>query len=161
MVTYKRLKEVLKYSKTTGKFIWFERGVGRRSFPDAGHLRKDGYILIGIDGEEYLAHRLAWLYVYGVLPKGLIDHKDTIRHHNWIKNLRDTTKSGNAHNLIKAHKDSTTKELNVYVDKRSGKYLVKLTIKKKQITFGLYETLESAKEAALKARRKHYLTNTL
>ena len=28
-----------------------------------------------IDGKGYLGHRLAWLYIHGHFPDGLLDHK--------------------------------------------------------------------------------------
>jgi hypothetical protein len=31
--------------------------------------------LIRIDGKGYLGHRLAWLYMHGHFPDGLLDHK--------------------------------------------------------------------------------------
>lgn len=48
-----------------------------------------------------MAHRLAWLYVHGEWPQREIDHKDNVRHHNWIGNLRDVSHSVNMQNQVK------------------------------------------------------------
>src|ERR1019366_5465426 len=148
MITQKHLKEILSYNRTTGIFIWkiFKVGCVRNI---AGCLTKDGYRTIGIENRLYYAHRLAWLYVYGVWPKRL-DHKDTNKDHNWIKNLREITRSGNAQNLIKAHKDSKTGVLGVSLIKKSGKYKMQLWIKNKRIQSN-HDTLEEAQEARLTA----------
>lgn len=54
-------------------------------------------MVIAVDGERYLAHRLAWLYVHGECPPE-IDHEDTIKKHNWMSNLRPATDGQNASN---------------------------------------------------------------
>lgn len=65
----------------------------------AGHLRKDGYRHIMIDGVPYLAHRLIWSYFNGYLsPEFEIDHRDGNPRNNRIENLRLATASQNQHN---------------------------------------------------------------
>lgn len=92
------LRKVYSYNKNTGEFRWKIR-TGAKSYIGeiAGHLRKDGYIEIVCDGKRYLAHNLAWYYVHGdwVIE---IDHKDKIRYHNWITNLRPCTRTQNSGN---------------------------------------------------------------
>ena len=40
----------------------------------AGYINSDGYRSITIDGREYFAHDLVWLYMTGELPKGEVEH---------------------------------------------------------------------------------------
>ena len=73
-LTQERLKQVLQYFPTTGRFCWRMRETrGKRS--EAGTLRPNGYRRIQVDGVFHYSHRLAWLHVHGEHPTGEIDHK--------------------------------------------------------------------------------------
>ena len=61
----------------------------------AGNKQVDGYIRIRIDGKDYLAHRLAWLYHHGYFPENQIDG---FRDDNRIKNLREASRRCNMQN---------------------------------------------------------------
>jgi len=56
-------------------------------------------MLIGLLGKRYYAHRLAWLYVYGVWPDGDTDHINRNKHDNRIANLRSCSRSENMLNV--------------------------------------------------------------
>jgi len=98
MITQSKLKDLLHYDPLTGIFLWVQARQRINVGDVAGSTRKDGYIQISIDNKLYLAHRLAWLYTYGYLPENFLDHKDRIRHHNWIKNLREASQQCNLRN---------------------------------------------------------------
>lgn len=99
MLTEKELKRQLVYDAKTGIFIWKVTLTGFVKKGDiAGHLNKQGYIRIGINNQRYLGHRLAWFYVYGYFPENQIDHKDQVKHHNWISNLREVNQQCNTRN---------------------------------------------------------------
>lgn len=88
-LTVERLMEVLRYDSNTGLFHWNitlspKAVVGSVS----GSVRKSGYRYIAIDGVQYKASRLAWLYVNGRLPERLIDHENRIKSDDRIANLR-------------------------------------------------------------------------
>jgi hypothetical protein len=73
-MTQDHLKKILDYNPETGLFHWKVKPSKR--FPagmQAGSLIH-GYIRIHTNGRQYGAHRLAWLYVYGVKPEYQIDH---------------------------------------------------------------------------------------
>lgn len=96
MLTAERLRQVLHYDPATGIFTWRVRTSSRAAAGSrAGFSRKDGYRLIGIDGEIYLEHRLAWLYVKGEWPEKDIDHEDVDPSNNRFGNLRPATHSQN------------------------------------------------------------------
>lgn len=97
-VTQERLKSLLEYSPETGIFTWRIDGKRMRIGDPAGCVsRPTGYIVIGIDGGLYLAHRLAWTYVTGTdAPR--MDHKDRNRANNAWPNLRPATAKQNMEN---------------------------------------------------------------
>jgi hypothetical protein len=97
MLSVERLREVLSYDSKTGLFRWKIK-TSKKTPTTVGDIAGGGtsgrYWRIAIDGKRYYAHRLAWLYVYGVWVKE-IDHKDLNKQNNAIDNLRDTTRSKN------------------------------------------------------------------
>ena len=97
-LTQLRLKELLDYDPETGVFTWIKPRTGVPLGAEAGSMTHDGYRRIVVDQQEYRAHRLAWLYVYGEMPSGVIDHINRVRDDNRISNLRDVTCRVNSHN---------------------------------------------------------------
>jgi len=94
-----RLHELFDYNSTTGEFFSKTARascvkIGERA---GGINSNKGYWEICIDGKKYAAHRLAFLYTHGYLPKEL-DHKDRNRSNNRIANLRPASRSENAAN---------------------------------------------------------------
>jgi hypothetical protein len=112
-LTQARLHEVLRYDPLTGLFTRVAPLKGRRVGTVAGCVNSNGYVQLAVDGSLYLAHRLAWFYIHGVWPADDLDHKDTIRHHNWIKNLRVANSFQNAQNQRRAKRGSRSGLLGV------------------------------------------------
>lgn len=152
-LTAARLREVLSYNPDTGEFRWREQ-LGPRSVVGAiaGAMVGEGYWEIQIEGRCYKAHRLAWLHVHGVWPPARLDHKDTIRHHNWIDNLRLATNSQNCGNG-KRRKTNTSGYKGVSFDKKEGKWRATIYLNYKQMFLGYFETPEAA-HAAYVAKAK-------
>lgn len=122
-LTAERLREVLSYEPSTGLFRWRVRLSNRtRVGAVAGCREDDGYILVGVDGRLYGAHRLAWLYMHGEWPAHGVDHRDTDPSNNRIGNLRPATQAQNMQNLRRAHRDSKSGYLGAQ-QKRNGKWI--------------------------------------
>jgi len=115
-------------------------------------------------GRLRLAHRMAWLYVYGVEPeKGLhIDHINGIKIDNRIDNLRVVTVSGNVQNQRKARVDNTHSGLlGSHWDKKSGKYNAVINVNKVRIFLGAFADPMEAHQAYLTAKRELHATCTI
>jgi len=156
MLTQKRLKELLHYNPKTGVFIWKKSRGKIQAGTIANSVRPDGYIHIKLDYILYLAHRLAWFYVHGKWPNKNLDHRNRVKHHNWIKNLRNGAQQHNMQNIIKAQSNNVIGVRNVYFDKRRGTYVVSIRVHKKTKYIGAFATLKLAKAAAIKAKKKHH-----
>lgn len=94
MLSAEKVRDVLRYRPETGLFYWRRpfksTNIGRLA-GSASVSCTDGYIKIRIGRTSYRAHRLAWLYVHGEWPDGVIDHINHIRTDNRIANLRVTS----------------------------------------------------------------------
>jgi hypothetical protein len=99
MIDQTRLKQVLDYLPLAGLFIWnnpTNRRVKKGS--QAGTICSDGYVAITIDGQKYMAHRLAYLYMVGSMPEDQIDHIDRDRANNKWQNIRSCSPRENQRN---------------------------------------------------------------
>ena len=149
MLTQERLKELLHYDQETGVFTRKTKVGKYLAGSVSGAKHNKGYIQITIDGSNLLAHRLAWLYVYGKFPIDQIDHINRIKTDNSIKNLRDVDSSTNLHNVgLRSH--NTSGVTGVVWNARSNKWIAQIIHKNKRYYIGCFETVESASIA-----RKH------
>ena len=156
------LRTILEYDPNSGNFVWL---VGRHSFggkvcagEKAGCVKADGkdgrhdggYIQIGIDQRLYRAHRLAWWFMTGTPPpKGIdVEHENRDRADNKWKNLRLATRSQNNCNA-KNRADNTSGYKGVH--RVSGTcpkpWFARITINKRIIHLGCFNTIEEAAEA--------------
>lgn len=94
-----RVKDCLHYDPETGIFTRRKRTGSRAKIGAiAGTSSTGGYLRIGLDGRDFAAHRLAWLYVHGVMPPAQLDHINGVRTDNRIANLRLASHAENMHN---------------------------------------------------------------
>jgi len=120
MITQSELKERFHYNPDTG--IFARKKTDRRTIKIGSIVstkNTGGYIIANIKGKIYSAHRLAWLYIYGVMPDGDIDHINGFRDDNRIKNLRCVTRLENCKNSAK-QKNNTSGVSGVCFNKRNG-----------------------------------------
>jgi hypothetical protein len=99
IITAKRLYEVLRYDPVTGKFFWRVAGGRRRCIgEEAGWSSYRDYWCIGVDGSQYRRNILAWIYMTGKYPTGVVDHINRQPGDDRWKNLRDVTQRKNRQN---------------------------------------------------------------
>jgi hypothetical protein len=155
MVTEKRLKEVLEYNPQTGLFTWKTKKYNNANTSGAGCVKNGGYVSIMVDGKNYYAHRLAWVYVFGNSPIGQIDHINSIKNDNRIENLRDVSAVINMQNKVKAlSSNKSTGLLGVTYVKKNGTYTAQIRVDGKKINLGFFKTATEGYEAYLSAKRK-------
>ena len=144
MLTQSKLKELLDYDPDTGIFLWKVSACNRIKVGDiAGCVNKKGYILIRIDYKSYRAHRLAWLDYYGYFPEHGLDHEDRIRHHNWIKNLREVSGQCNVRNTGN-RSTNTSGVKGISFDKATQKWRARITLNAKRYHFGFFPDFTEA-----------------
>lgn len=99
-LSHDRLLTVLEYSPDTGLFHWkVSMHYNAYKGEEAGSICKEsGYVIIGIDGHNFSAHRLAHFYMTKEWPKILMDHKNRIRNDNRWFNIRPAGYKLNAQN---------------------------------------------------------------
>lgn len=99
-LTQSRVRALLNYDEMTGSLT---RLVTTSSNAKSGQIAgytdiSTGYVKLSIDGRQYLAHQIIWLWVTGEWPSFEIDHADISRANNRWSNLRLASKGQNAAN---------------------------------------------------------------
>jgi len=159
VITQEFLKSVLHYNRRTGIFTWRERSDvrpqwnGRYAGKQAGYEWSPAnsdlrYIMIRLLDWPFAAHRLAVLYVTGILPPG-VDHKDENGLNNRWTNLRRASKSQNGFNRGK-NKNNTSGFKGVSRTK-NGRWKAQIMKRGKLHWLGSHPTPETAHEAYVAA----------
>lgn len=92
-MTQEELKTIFSYDSLTGVFVWKRTS---RKGSKAGFLHDGRYWALSWKGKRYPAHRMAWVYMHGKIPKKMqIDHINGNKTDNRIENLRLATASQN------------------------------------------------------------------
>lgn len=110
----------------------------------AGSVNSEGYRHIEIEGKKYKAHRIIWLYVYGVMPEREIDHINRQKLDNRIENLRESNRQINSRNRS-AGSNSLTGVRGVYWQANCKKWVSVIGVGNgKRVTLGYYNDIEEA-----------------
>ena len=114
------------------------------------HRNSSGHIQFGLDGKNYLAHRIAWLIVHGEWVP-LVDHENRIRDDNRLSNLRAATRSQNNSNT-RHYSNNTIGFRGVW--RNGNRWAATIRYNHKQKYLGNYETPEKAAQAYDAAARQ-------
>jgi hypothetical protein len=157
------VRQLLDYNAATGDFTWLPRGPemfshikafriwnARYSGKLAGHITENGYLIVRLYPTVFMAHRLAWLLVYGE-PVPEIDHIDRDRSNNRIANLRAATRGQNRANSGTS-KNSTTGVKGVNAHK--NRFHARIMHNGDAIHLGSFRTVQEAAEARRKAAER-------
>lgn len=153
MITQSELHQWFHYNPQTGKFM---RLMKTGKLKATGTTNTLGYKVIGFKSKLWLAHRLAWLYIYGEYPIWDIDHIDENKGNNAINNLRLATRSQNMQNVKNANRNNAQKIRGVYFHKPTGLYMAAIMVDGKRKHLGYYKSVEQAKEARQNAKKCYH-----
>jgi hypothetical protein len=153
-ITAGKIRELLDYNPKTGGLFWKIR---KRCFAnnyieigqEAGSKSLQGYLVIGIDGKVYQAHRIAWLWMTGEWPAEEIDHANLVRDDNRWSNLRPASDKNNSANRP-TRSDSVLGIKGVSL-RRSGKYRARIVRDGRRCHLGDFDTPQEAARAYAKA----------
>ena len=151
-ITRSELKSILHYDHETGIFTYIKTINSRTIVGNiAGSVDKSKYRVVGIDSKKYLAHRLAFLYMRGNLPKE-VDHINHIKDDNRWENLREVTKTENQRNR-RVNRNSPLGYHGISIE--NNKYRVRIKVDSILKSIGRYLTLPEAITARKEAEIKY------
>jgi hypothetical protein len=158
--------KLLKYDPTTGSLTWRWRDDARPQWnvryagKAAGYIwtprtGKTRYLVIGIFGWSFRAHRLIWLYMTGAWPSLEIDHADGDGLNNRWSNLRQATRAQNVMNSG-VRMDNKCGLRGVCFNKFAGRFQARIQVDGKGRFLGYFDTKEEAHAAYLAAAVEAY-----
>lgn len=161
-LTAQQLREVLRYDPDTGEFTWLsKRSWKALAGARAGCVDREGYRKIFFYRFGLLCeHRLAWLYMRGHWPSGVIDHIDGDKGNNRFDNLRDVVHTENLWNTKRARLRNKSGLLGVTTCKRGG-FVATIQTHGQRRYIGWFKTAEAAHQAYLEEKRRLHSTCTI
>jgi len=149
------MRDYLSYDPQSGVFTWIKAPHPRIAIGAvAGHVRPDGYRRIRFRGRFYLAHRLAWWFVHGVMPPE-IDHRRGVAAGDGIENLRLATRSRNMANA-RLYCTNTSGFKGVGFRSRRDRWEARLKVRGHRIHLGYFDTAGAAARAYDAAAKEHF-----
>lgn len=148
------LQSILNYDPETGYFVHrinTRNGKGKVGCR-AGFAHKQGYWHLKIDGRTFKAHRLAFLWMTGLVPAE-VDHIDNNKSNNRWANLRSATRSENRANTPRS-RSNTSGLKGVSWFKTVNKWRAQIKTRGRSIDLGLYECPAAAHFAYIVASKE-------
>lgn len=136
MLTQEQLKSKFSYNPDTGIFTRLRNNREYKSIDSCG------YVHMAVCGYKIRAHRLAWLYIHGYIPR-YIDHINGVRFDNRLINLRECTQQENMFNQ-KPMIGKISKYKGVSFHKPTNKWRAYGKLNQKNIHLGLHKTEQEA-----------------
>ncbi len=151
--TAEEVRRIFNYDPDTGELT---RTEANKYVPElhgkrAGYLNHQGYRVVVIRRRMYQEHRIVWLYVYGAMPDGHIDHINRCRDDNRICNLRIVTRSQNKHNG-NTYANNTSGVPGVYFMRSCGRWYARINVGGIRRNLGSFVNFEDA--VAVRRRAK-------
>lgn len=157
MITQELVRKLFDYDAETGALIWLDSYqrpdvVGNR----AGWLdNSTGYWKISVEGTNFVAAKIIWLWIYGELPDLVPDHANNDRSNDRLDNLRLATKGQNAANA-KVRIDNTSGLKGASFCKTTGRWRASITIDGLSCNLGRYDTAQEAHHAWYAAAKEAF-----
>ena len=153
-LTAERLRSVLCYDPSTGLWTWV-RPSGSKLKPGtpAGYVGQ-GRRRIAIGKIEYLASRLAVLFMTGEMPTTDVDHKDLNSENDRWNNLRVATRTQNIVNgRVRKNNKAGFKGVTRL---KSGRYRASCTLNRCSYYLGVFDSPHEAHAAYMEAARGNH-----
>lgn len=142
MITQERLKEL--FNLEDGKLIRKKAAAKAKAGTSSTAKDRDGYLVVGVDGKLYRAHRMVWLYIHGSLPENCdIDHINRVKDDNRPENLRAISHAENLQNKTR-YKNNRTGFKGVWRSNQTGKFVAVIEHMGKRYHIGCFEAPEDA-----------------
>jgi hypothetical protein len=150
-MTHEELLRIIDYNSFTGTFVSKVRRGKILAGTVLGYAQINGRssrLKFAINGTTYMAHRLAWFYVYGKWPVEEIDHINGDSSDNRICNLREADHQQNMSNISKP---KTNKSGRIGVSWHAGgrKWQAHIKVNGVNKYLGLFDAVEEAHAAYL------------
>lgn len=151
------LREAFAYDPETGNLVRKTKKGPFLPGTVAGALNGRGYITVGFDFEQYLAHRIVWALHYDTVPEHL-DHINGNGLDNRIENLRECTQTTNNQNMkTRSRKMSSQFKGVTRFNQRGYEYWrARIVVDKREISLGYFKTEQEAKAAYDKAAQERF-----
>lgn len=144
-ITAEYLRTRVLYDPNTGVFLWTQLCGPEMGGKVAGHVTR-GYLRLVVDGQRYVANRLAWLYTHGEWPEGRLYYVNG----NPLDNRLDNIERVNAPESADKPRRSVHGHPGVY-PMADGRYKVSLCVNgrtKYVATMPCFKTAQAARIAA-------------
>lgn len=158
MLSAEKLREALDYDPETGQFTWKKKIAYKVVVGSIAGAECTHYVEIGLYGNTYRGHRLAWLYMTGEWPSGEVDHIDQNKLNNRWNNLRDV---GRSENLINQDSPLSYKKSCAYrgvFRSSAGRWFSRLKVNGVIRHLGTYDTPEEAYGKYVEAKAQEMRT---
>lgn len=159
-MTAELVRSLLDYDPSTGQMIWLlppKQHLNLLGKP-AGRMNAGGsgkyYCAIQIDGKKYKRSRLAYLWMMGSFPPECIDHINGDSTDDRWENLRAASRLENARNVARGLNGAG---LPMGVRRAlSGRFVARISVEKRLLTLGTFDTPSEAEAVYLEARKKYF-----
>lgn len=143
-LTQIEVRRLFDYNPETGMLSWKVRPGNRVRIGDVvDSVHSEGYVQVGVNGERRLAHHVIWLWLYGEMPEGDVDHINRVRNDNRQCNLREVDRT---ENLLNGEYKNETGFQGV-MKMPSGRFRAAIHIKRRCTYIGSFDTAEQAHAA--------------
>lgn len=150
------IREFLSYDPAAGEFRWIKKpSIGVEAGDIAGTTSGEGYRKIKFRGRVFRAARLAWFFVHGSLPQGLVDHRNGNKSDDRIDNLREATRSQNTANS-RPRRNSKSGFKGVHFRHDLGRWQAQIKAGGTAHHLGYFATAKAASRAYDAAAIKHF-----
>jgi hypothetical protein len=151
MITQAELHRLITYDPFTGEMLYRVRAGSRKPGSTVGCATKRGYRRVVIAGILYSAQDLAWLYMTGKWPTGIVDHRDCNPSNFAWRNLRQASYSQNNQNRSLG-KNNTSGIKGVSFFKPTNKWRATVEVNGRRVYLGHFVSREAAAATVKSAR---------